>query len=108
MSGPKPQTQTLEAEDARARWSDILRRVFHRQTRVLVEEGGIPVAAIVSTEDLERLNQLDAEIAADLAVLDAAQQCFADVRPEELEARIAQAIAEARAERRAQGARTDQ
>src|SRR5216684_1545697 len=61
MREPEPTTQTMKASQARQEWSQILNRVFRKQTRVLVEKSGIPVAAIVSADDLERLDRLDAE-----------------------------------------------
>ena len=52
-------TQTIKSSDARAQWSQIINKVARRQARVIVEKSGIPVAAIVSTQDLERLDQLE-------------------------------------------------
>ena len=39
--------------------SSVVQRVSGKEARVLVEESGIPVAAVVSIEDLERLQELD-------------------------------------------------
>ena len=52
-------TQTIKSSDARGQWSQIINKVARRQARVIVEKSGIPVAAIVSTQDLERLDQLE-------------------------------------------------
>src|SRR6266852_947780 len=43
MREPEPTTQTMKASQARQEWSQILNRVFRKQTRVLVEKSGIPV-----------------------------------------------------------------
>jgi prevent-host-death family protein len=99
-----PTTQTMNATDVRQHWSQTLNQVARRQTRVLVEKAGIPVAAIVSADDLERLRRYDAERAADFAVIDRLRAAFQDVPDEELEREVTKAVAEARAERRAQGA----
>ncbi len=81
-----PMTQTMNVTDAREHWSQVLTAVFRRQTRVVLEKAGIPVASLVSTDDLERLRRYDAERAADFA---------------ELEREVARVIAEVRTERRA-------
>ena len=49
----------MNAATVRDGWSEILNTGFRKETRVIVEKSGIPVAGIVSAEDLERLNQLD-------------------------------------------------
>ena len=54
--------------DAKNRFSDLLRRAEHGRERVVVHRHGKPVAAIVSTDDLRRLEALeDAEDVADAA-----------------------------------------
>ena len=68
----------------------------------MVEKSGIPVAAIISAEDLERFNQLEAERAARFKALDATREAFKDVPAEELERQVAQSLSELRAERRAE------
>ncbi|MFN0071984.1 MAG: type II toxin-antitoxin system prevent-host-death family antitoxin [Chloroflexota bacterium] len=103
----EPITQTVKVSEARAQFSDLLNRVFRRQARVLVEKSGIPVAAIVSAQDLDRLNQMDAERQKDLAILDASQATFADVPGEQVEREISRAVAEVRAENRRTRLSTD-
>ena len=56
--------------DAKNRLSDLLRRAEHGGERTVVHRHGKPVAAIVSTEDLRRLEAL--EDAADIAEASAA------------------------------------
>src|SRR5262245_42086067 len=55
---------TMTVAEAKNRFSDVLRRAEYGGERVIVERHGKPVAAIVSTEDLRRLEA--AEDAADL------------------------------------------
>jgi prevent-host-death family protein len=55
---------TMTVADAKNHFSDVLRRAEYGGERVIVERHGKPVAAIVSTEDLRRLEA--AENAADL------------------------------------------
>jgi prevent-host-death family protein len=94
-------TDMMKMTDAKQQFSRVVNDVFRTRRRILVEKGGIPVAAIVTAEDLERLNRLDAEWDADFAVLDEISAAFADVDPEEIERETATALAEVRADRRA-------
>src|ERR1700716_3306924 len=103
----QPVTQTLNASAARSQWGRLLNQVARRKTRVLVEKSGIPVAALVSPEDLERLTQLEAEREARFAVIDRIRDAFKDVPDEELEREIRRAVAEARAQLRAEREQTD-
>lgn len=102
MREAEPMTQAMKVTDAREHWSQVVNAVFRRQKRVVLERAGIPVAALVSTEDLERLRRYDAEREADFAVLDRIGDAFADVPDEELEREVANAVAEARADLRAE------
>lgn len=89
-------TKTMKATEARQQFSQLLNQVFRRETRVLVEKSGIPVAAIISASDLERLNRLEEERERDFAVLGEIGQAFKDVPPRELEAEVGRALAAAR------------
>jgi hypothetical protein len=62
-----------------------------------VEKSGIPVAAIISTQDLERLTRLDEQRKKDFAIIDEIREAFRDVPPDEIEREVAQAIREVRA-----------
>ncbi len=98
--------EIVNASDVRRHWGDIVDRVAREQARILVEENGRPVAAIVSAKDLARLNRLDAERERDVAILSKMGKAFEEVPVEELEQEVAQALAEVRAEMRAE--RTEQ
>lgn len=95
-----PTTQTIKASDARQRFSELINKVFRRETRVIVEKSGIPVAAIISAQDLELLKRLEAEHEREFAILKEIGEAFRDVAPEEIEREVSRAIAEARAENR--------
>ena len=43
----QPATETMKMTDAKQQFSRVVNNVFRTHTRVLVEKGGIPVAAIV-------------------------------------------------------------
>lgn len=91
-------TETIAASDARQHFAKLLNRVFRERTRIVVEKSGIPVAVLVPTEDLERLNRFDRERAERFALLDEMREPFRDVPPEEIEREVDQALAEVRAE----------
>jgi prevent-host-death family protein len=50
---------TVTVADAKNHFSDLLRRAEYGRERVIVERHGKPVAVIVSTDDLNRLESLD-------------------------------------------------
>jgi prevent-host-death family protein len=50
---------TMTVAEAKNRFSDVLRRAEYGGERVIVERHGKPVAAIVSTDDLRRLEAAD-------------------------------------------------
>ena len=102
MLETEPLTHIMNVTQARENWSKVINAVFRRQQRVVLEKAGIPVAALVSPQDLERLRRYDAEREADFAVLDRIGAAFADVPDEELEREVTKAVAHARAELRAE------
>lgn len=69
---------------------------------MLVEKAGIPVAALVSTEDLKQLAHLDAQRAERRRVVAAMRESFRDVPAEEIERETAKAVAKVQAEMRAE------
>jgi len=88
----------MKAADVRANWSDVVDRVFRGKARVVVERSGIPVAAVISAEDLDRLSRLDAQRADAFKVLDRIGEAFKDVSPEELRREVDKAVSEVRQE----------
>ncbi len=101
MSDPTPPTtQTVAASAARQRWSQLLNQVFRHEIRVIVEKSGVPVAALVSADDLARLELLDHERAERFRALDASWKAFEGVPAAEIEQEVARAVEEARARRR--------
>ena len=98
----KPMTKVMNTSEEREQWSSVINGVYKGQTRILVEKSGIPVAGVVSAGDLERLQRLDEEQAADLTTLERISRAFTGVPPEEVEREVDQAVAEVRAEMRAE------
>lgn len=89
-------TQVMKASDARAKWSQLLNKVFRDQTRVVVEKSGIPVAAVISAEELERFTKLEEQRERNFAVLDEIGEKFKDVSAEEIEQEVNKALAKVR------------
>ena len=98
----RPPTSAIDVAEAEPGFGQLLDRVSHSQEHDLVERDGTPIAAIVPAEDLDRLTRLDAERADDFAIFDETDVAFADVGPEEIERETAKALAEVRAEMRAE------
>ena len=61
MHEHEPMTQTMNISQARDHFSQLIKKVYRKETRVVVEKSGIPVAAIVSAHDLEQLKRMEAE-----------------------------------------------
>ncbi len=99
---PAPVTETVEITEVTSQFVRLVHDVAQQQRRVLVEEAGAPVAALVSLEDYRRLARMDAQIAEQLRVLEDIREAFRDVPPEERERETAKAVAEVRAEMRAE------
>ena len=93
-------TQVMKASDVRAQWSQLLNKVFRNQTRVVVEKSGIPVAAVISAEDLQRFTQMEEQRARRFEVLDRIGEAFKDVPEKEIDRKVRRAINEVRAEKR--------
>lgn len=102
MASSSVPTETLKFTDVRPKLSQLLNRIYRNQDRVLITRSGIPVGALVSVEDLHRLERLDAEREADFAVFERIGSAFADQTDEEIARGAAEAVAQARADLRAE------
>jgi prevent-host-death family protein len=85
-------TQTINASTARQEFSKILNKVFREETRIVVEKSGIPVAAIISAQDLKRLDQLEKERSDRFRILDEVKAAFRDIPEAEIENETDKAI----------------
>jgi hypothetical protein len=97
VQSPAP-SETIDLAVAGTQFGRMVDRISRSQRRIVVEERGSTVAAVISPEDLNRLNRLDARREDDLAVFDEIGVVFADATPEEIERETAGALAEVRAE----------
>jgi prevent-host-death family protein len=101
MCESESMTQRLNATQARQEWSQLLNRVFRRETRVVVERSGIPVAAIVSAHDLERLKRMEDE---ETRALDRMRAAFSDVTEEQIVKDVDAVVEEVRQDERSRRA----
>ena len=106
MRNRVPVLEKINASEARQQWSELLNRVYRRETRVVVEKSGIPVAALVSTEDLERLQQFDQQREQDLRVVNEIRAAFKSTAPEEIEQEAERALSQIRAREPSKGRMT--
>lgn len=91
-------TQVMKASDVRQQWSQLLNNVFRGKTRVVVEKSGIPVAAIISAEDLKRFTQLEEQRNERFKALDRMREAFKDVPTDEVERELDKALTQVRSE----------
>jgi prevent-host-death family protein len=97
MRRSQSMTRTLNMTDVKRTLSDLVDAATRKEGRVLIEKRGVPVAALVSIDDLDRLRQLDREWETTTRSLERISEAFADVPVDELEAKIDEIIAEGRA-----------
>jgi prevent-host-death family protein len=97
MPEREPMTQTMTASQACGQWSQVLDKVYRKEARVLVEQNGIPVAAIVSADDLQQLQRLEAEETKALARM---RSAFAGKTDDEIMDEVAGVVEEVRQEQR--------
>jgi prevent-host-death family protein len=96
--------QTVSASEARQKLGQLMKQVFNRESRVIVEKGGIPVVAMVSIADFKRWTRLDREREERFKIIDEIRARNADREPEEVERDVAEEIASMKGETRSQGA----
>jgi len=84
----------------------MLGQVARGQVRLVVQQNGKDVAALISAVDLERLEHLEWQRAERYKIVEEIQARFSHMDPEEVERDIAEAIAEMRAEERAKAPAT--
>lgn len=96
--------ETIDFAEAQECLASILERTQAEHRRIVVESEGRPVGAIVSMDDLRRLQKLDADIQRGIEALNRIGEAFADVPLEDIEREVERAVAEAREELRAERA----
>jgi len=94
----------MTTTDAGREFPKLVKQVSSQETRVVVEENGKPVAAIISAQDLQRFRQMEATRAERFKVIDRIQAKNRDHTPAEVERIVDEEIAAMRAERQERGA----
>lgn len=107
MALPKQRTtETMSVSEARQKFSETLDRVRQEDVRIVVEKSGIPVAAVVSVDDMRRLERLEKDRAERMRDLREALQMtreeFRGIPGDVIEREIQKAIDEVDAGRRGQ------
>ncbi len=90
----------MKSSDVRKEWSQLLNSVFKDQTRVVVEKSGIPVAAVISAEDLEKFKRLEEQREQNFSILEEIGEKFKDVSTQEIEQEVSKALKQIRVENR--------
>jgi prevent-host-death family protein len=98
----KRTTETMSISEARRNFSEVVTRPLRGEGRVIVAKSGTPVGAIVSMEDVRRLESLDREWAEIEEVFRRTQSGFKGLSNKEVEHQIERAIAEVEADYRAE------
>lgn len=96
MTSSTQPTDSLNFSSVRQQLSEIVNQVARRERRVLVEKHGVPVAAIVSPDDLKRLDALDEDERRRTAAFRAISERLADLPLDELEREIERSVAAVR------------
>ena len=92
MRDQEPMTQVVKASEARQDWYRLIDRVSRGGTRVLVEKSGIPVAAVISPQELERLRVFEAEREEDFRVIDEIRARNAGADPDDVLAQVTEEV----------------
>jgi prevent-host-death family protein len=59
MTNSSPKPKTVSAAQAKMRFSELLARVAYAGDHYIIERRGKPVAALVSVDELERIEELE-------------------------------------------------
>lgn len=102
MSDQQECTERRTSTEVRTHWGEMLGDVYRDGKRILIDRAGVPVAALISAEDLRRFEQLERERERRFETLDRSWAAFEGVPFDEIESEVAKAVAEVRAERQAQ------
>jgi prevent-host-death family protein len=104
MVAVEPTSETMSLTEFQKRLDSLMGRVSRQETRIVVEENGVPVAGIVSLQDVQRLERLDRKRAGSCKAIEAVAAGFADQSAEDIEREVAKAIAEVRVANRLKAA----
>lgn len=89
MTEQSPPVQRIDVADLSGQLSRYLEEILRRETRVVIERSGVPIAVVIAPEDFERLERLDRQRSARLNAIASISAALNDVPLEELEAELA-------------------
>jgi PHD/YefM family antitoxin component YafN of YafNO toxin-antitoxin module len=98
MSEQDPLTQKKSVAEVRDGLDALVAQVSRGETRVVIEQDGVPCAALVSTDDLRRLARFDAEREQHRRLLARLREPFNEVPPEQIERDVVDLVREVRTE----------
>lgn len=101
MSERTPKTETMKISDVKAKLSSLVNEVYRNERRIVVEKAGIPVAVLVSINNLEQLERFDRERQERVAVFERMREAFKDLPDEQIERDVVAIVREMREEREA-------
>lgn len=101
MSNP-PEEIRRGVSDTKQNFSKLINEVAGRDTRVVVEKNGLPIAAIISAKDYEWLKLFEANRARQFEAMTRMSEAVAHIPIEEIEAEVDRIVAEGRARYRAE------
>ena len=96
------ETITLTSADLVERLDEMMGRVAENDTRVVIERDGTPVAALIPAREMAWLARFEEEQAEREALLARLGEPFKHIPPEQIEAEVAEVVAEVRAEMEAE------
>ena len=99
-------TRRISASEARQSFSRLLKEVYGGDAPVVVEKGGIPVAALVSLPTLERAQREEDQRRERMRVVETMRAAFRDLPAQKVAEQVAKAIAEVRLEKQRRRTRT--
>lgn len=105
MRAEEPATEKVSASAVRQKWSQLLNRVSQGEARVIVERSGLPIAAIISVDDLAKLVRFEANRRRRFQALEDSWAAFDDLPADEIEREIERSVREVRGERRREAAK---
>ncbi len=97
MRDREPTTRTVAISDLGSNLTDLVDEVSRQESRVIVEHAGTPVAALVSAEDLRRLDRFDRAWEERTKALESFGAAFANEPTAEIEERVGRIVAQFRA-----------
>jgi prevent-host-death family protein len=102
MNRKLPVDQSMKVSEFRSHLNDAVTKVYERESRIVLEKSGVPVAVVVSMEDFRRLKQEDELIRARTEWLEEMRAPFRQVDPDEFQREVDKALEEVRAEMKAE------